>query len=123
MTTCPRCHQLVDTQDIRCPHCHLVLKAYGHPGIPLYQASGETSLCDRCLYHEDNTCTFPQRPYAKTCTLFQDKIQPLVTPFNSTRYPGYPGSFIGSIRVCWRRNWVFFLILGLIAISLLLALN
>jgi len=59
-----------------CPHCRATLKAFGHPGIPLYQAEGAVSLCDRCSYHADDSCTFPQRPHAKTCTLFRDRDKP-----------------------------------------------
>ncbi|HAC65811.1 MAG TPA: zinc ribbon domain-containing protein, partial [Cyanothece sp. UBA12306] len=62
MSICPHCSQRIDSQAIYCTYCHKPLKAYGHPGIPLYQASDAEFLCDRCLYHEDDTCTYPQRP-------------------------------------------------------------
>ncbi len=73
--SCPRCDQLVDSQAITCPNCRIVLKAYGHPGIPLHRAPGKEYLCDTCTYHSDNTCNFPQRPYAKECILYQDLAQ------------------------------------------------
>ncbi|MEO0948821.1 MAG: zinc ribbon domain-containing protein, partial [Cyanobacteria bacterium J06641_5] len=28
-------------------------------------------------YNADDSCTFPQRPHAKTCTLFRDRDKPL----------------------------------------------
>ena len=70
--TCPRCHQKVDSQAVTCSHCRTQLKAYGHPGIPLHRAKENEYLCDNCTYHADDTCNFPQRPYAKECTLYQN---------------------------------------------------
>lgn len=70
--SCPQCHQQVDSQAITCPYCRTTLKAYGHPGITLHRAAKGTYLCDTCTYHADDTCTFPQRPYAKDCTLYQN---------------------------------------------------
>ncbi|MEA5513598.1 zinc ribbon domain-containing protein, partial [Nodularia sp. UHCC 0506] len=70
--SCPTCHQLVDNQAITCPYCRTTLKAYGHPGIPLHRATGKEFLCDSCTYHADDTCNFPQRPYAKDCTLYEN---------------------------------------------------
>ncbi len=72
MPHCPRCNQLIDSQAVTCPHCKNQLKAFGHPGIPLHQAEANTYLCDRCIYHQDDSCNYPQRPYAQTCTLFRD---------------------------------------------------
>lgn len=72
MPSCTRCNQTVDSQAVICPHCKNTLKAFGHPGIPLYQAEKDNYLCDRCTYHEDDSCNYPQRPHAKTCTLFRD---------------------------------------------------
>jgi hypothetical protein len=72
MPTCPRCKQPVDAQAIACPSCRTALKAYGHPGIPLYRATGEEYLCESCVYHADDTCNYPQRPYAQECTLYQN---------------------------------------------------
>jgi hypothetical protein len=77
---CPRCQKPVDSQALKCPHCDLQLKAFGHPGIPLYRATEGEVLCDRCVYDEDDTCNFPQRPFAKTCTMFRDRSLPVVEP-------------------------------------------
>ncbi|MGV2827072.1 zinc ribbon domain-containing protein [Myxosarcina sp. GI1(2024)] len=77
MANCPRCDRAIDSQAIECPHCRYQLKAFGHPGIPLYRATESEYLCDRCVYHDDDTCNFPQRPHAKTCTLFRDSSLPL----------------------------------------------
>lgn len=70
MPTCPRCQTLVPAEAVQCPQCRLTLKAHGHPGIPLHQATGTTYLCGDCVYHQDDTCTFPQRPQATSCTLY-----------------------------------------------------
>ena len=78
MSICPKCKQPVDSQAVSCPHCKNQLKAFGHPGIPLYQSTDNTSLCDRCTYDRDDSCNFPQRPHAQSCTLFHDCSQPLV---------------------------------------------
>ena len=78
MSSCPRCKKIVGDQAIICPNCDMPLKAFGHPGIPLYQSTDGTSLCDRCTYDQDDTCNFPRRPHAKSCTLFHDYEQPLV---------------------------------------------
>ena len=56
MPHCPRCNQLIDSQAVTCPHCKNQLKAFGHPGIPLHQAEANTYLCDRCIYHQDDSC-------------------------------------------------------------------
>jgi len=75
MLSCPHCEQQIAQEVVICPHCRKELKAFGHQGIPLHYAAQETYLCDRCLYHRDDSCNFPQRPYAKTCTLYQDYLQ------------------------------------------------
>lgn len=72
MTSCPQCHQTILVDAITCGHCGLALKAHGHPGIDLHRAQGGTYLCESCSYHMDNSCTFPHRPQATTCTLYQD---------------------------------------------------
>lgn len=72
MSVCSRCQAQVDAQAIQCPHCGLALKAHGHPGIPLHRADHNTYLCQTCVYDQDDTCNFPQRPLATTCTLYQD---------------------------------------------------
>ena len=120
MPTCPKCQQLVDSQAIDCPHCQTQLKAYGHPGIPLYQATQTEFLCDRCLYHEDDTCSYDKRPYAKTCTLYHDKSQPLIMEDTIKLTPANPLNLIK--RWCYRYRGLL-LILGLIGISLAIALS
>jgi hypothetical protein len=120
MSTCPQCQQLVDSQAIDCPYCQTTLKAYGHPGIPLYKATETEFLCDRCSYHEDDTCSYDKRPYAKTCTLYHDKTQPLVREETIKLTPSNPLNLIK--RWCYRHRGLL-LILGLIAISLAIALS
>lgn len=122
MATCPRCHQPVDIEAISCSHCNYTLKAYGHPGIPLHQTQGETYLCDTCVYHEDDTCDFPQRPYAKTCTLYKDKLQPAQVEANSKTSPSL-GYQIQGVKLWLQRNRGLVLLLVVIFISLILALN
>ncbi|TAE55254.1 MAG: zinc ribbon domain-containing protein [Nostocales cyanobacterium] len=70
--SCPHCRQMINDQAISCPHCHTTLKAYGHPGIPVYRSTGKNYLCDSCTYHLDDTCNFTKRPYAQDCTIYQN---------------------------------------------------
>lgn len=113
MPSCPKCKQPVDSQALKCPKCNNILKAYGHPGIPLYQSEDSSSLCDRCSYDRDDSCNFPQRPYAKSCTLFSDVSHPLVAE------PIIPASTQG-----WRgfKNWLY-RNRGIIAIALLILVS
>jgi hypothetical protein len=94
------------------------LKAYGHPGIPLHRATGEEYLCQSCTYHADDTCTFPQRPYAKECTLYQD-ISKSQLEANQRRDVN---SWAIAIRNWIRRNQFWLLLLGLLLVSFLIAL-
>jgi hypothetical protein len=109
MPSCPKCKQPVDSQAVICPHCNNILKAFGHPGIPLYQSRDDSFLCDRCSYHLDDTCNFPKRPYAKSCTLFHDAATPLVEVSNSAR----------KFEL---KNWLY-RYRGIIAIALLILLS
>jgi len=118
MPNCPRCHQSVDAQAISCPYCRMPLKAYGHPGIPLHRATGEEYLCQSCTYHADDTCTFPQRPYAKECTLYQD-ISKSQLEANQRRDAN---SLAIAIKNWIRRNQFWLLLLSLLLISFLIAL-
>ena len=113
MSTCPRCKQPVDSQAVKCPKCNNDLKAFGHPGIPLYQSEDDTSLCDRCLYDRDDSCNFPKRPYAKSCTLFHDAAVPLVA--ESVK----PRSTEGLAGV---KNWLY-RNRGLVAIAILILVS
>jgi Double zinc ribbon len=120
MANCPRCHQLIDNQALKCPYCRTLLKAYGHPGIPLHQATDVYFLCDRCIYDEDDTCNYPQRPYAKTCTLFHDKSKPLLGDVKHFCYNNTPW----QIATAWcRRNRGLLILFALIVFSLAIALN
>jgi hypothetical protein len=76
MLSCPRCQAPLEPTAIQCPRCQLTLKAHGHPGIPLHRAEGEEFLCATCRYDADDTCNFPQRPQAQTCTLYRSLNQP-----------------------------------------------
>lgn len=117
MSNCPRCHQPVKAQAIACPHCHATLKAYGHPGVTLYQTTCDEALCDTCTYHQDDTCTFPQRPHAQSCTLYHDyrqQNQPVNTYKPSLR------SVLGG----WlKQNGTWVALVGLIVVSILIALR
>ena len=110
MSHCPLCNKPIDSQAINCPYCNNPVKAFGHPGIPLYQADRDEFLCDRCIYHEDDTCNFPQRPYAKSCTLFHDRSTPLLPEITT---PASQEGWSGIKYWLYRHR-------GLIAIALLI---
>lgn len=115
MLECPTCHQSVDSQALECPYCRTVLKAYGHPGMTLHRAVGSEPLCLTCTYHADDTCNFPKRPEAKDCTLYRDRTQPVAQPPIS-----YPRSF--QISAWFRRNLAWLVLVGLVLVSLFIAL-
>lgn len=118
MAHCPHCHQLIDTQAISCPYCRTPLKAYGHTGIPLHRATGNQYLCHSCTYDADDTCNFPQRPYAKECTLYQDIAQSKIRAEQISKNSS-PAIAIKN----WLRRYQFWLlILGLLFVSFLVAL-
>ncbi|HEY9902905.1 MAG TPA: hypothetical protein V6D43_10820 [Candidatus Sericytochromatia bacterium] len=119
MVNCPRCHQSISSKVVACPHCRTVLKAYGHPGITLHRATGDAPLCDRCTYHADDTCTFPQRPYAKECTLYHDISQPQVDS-DALYTPRH--SLVQLVRLWCQRNPGLLGLLGLGVVSVLLTL-
>ncbi len=119
MLNCPKCDQLISEQAIACPHCGMVLKAYGHPGITLHRATGSTSLCHSCTYHADDTCNFPQRPYAQECTLYHDLSKPLINP---NPVYGKASGFVPSLRLWCQRNTGLLGLLILATLSVLLAL-
>jgi Double zinc ribbon len=120
MPDCPRCRQPVDAQAIACPYCRTSLKAYGHPGITLHRAIGDDYLCSTCLYHADDTCDFPQRPYAKDCTLYHDQTQPVIP-----NKPQVKSSYtLQSTLQSWMRRYGVWMVLGtIILVSILLALS
>ena len=118
MPNCPRCHQSVDAQAVTCPYCRTHLKAYGHPGIPLHRATGKEYLCGSCTYHADDTCNFPQRPYAKECTLYQDVFK---SQFEENQRHN-TSSFAYSVRSWVKRHQVWLILLGLLIVSFLIVL-
>jgi hypothetical protein len=117
MPECPRCHQFVDIQAIDCPYCRTPLKAYGHPGITLHRAKDDTPLCASCTYHDDDTCTFPQRPYAWECTLYQDMTKP-----QEPALPYQPG-LATTVKGWARRNAGWLALAVLLLVSLAVALS
>lgn len=72
MSVCPRCDRPIPNPAVRCPHCNLALTAHGHVGMLLHRAEGDVPLCATCTYDKDDSCTFPNRPTAMTCTLYQN---------------------------------------------------
>ncbi|MDJ0727809.1 MAG: zinc ribbon domain-containing protein [Prochloraceae cyanobacterium] len=120
MPECPKCHQKVQFTDITCKYCRTELKAFGHPGIPLHRAEGETLLCDTCTYDRDDTCTYPQRPYAKTCTMYQNYLD---VDNNDLDPPVYktPGGIKG-LQIWCQRNPGLITLLALIGISFIIVL-
>ncbi|XHX76259.1 MAG: zinc ribbon domain-containing protein [Stenomitos frigidus ULC029] len=115
MPACPRCHQSVAPQAIACPSCRTPLKAHGHPGMPLYRATGSEPLCLTCTYHADDTCTFPKRPEAMDCTLYDDGSKPL-----TAMHTGYTGS--DRLKTWVKRHGGLLALLGLLLLSCLLVL-
>lgn len=111
MPYCPHCHQAVDTQAISCPHCRCQLKAHGHPGIPLYRAGEAEFLCPTCRYQADDTCNFPQRPYAKECTMYRSDQGPATSQARAYK-PRRP----------WTHYFGWLVLIALVAIAILLAL-
>lgn len=118
MPICPHCSKKLPTETLKCPRCKKPLTAYGHPGIPLHYAEDQEYLCDRCLYHQDDTCTFPQRPYAKTCTLYQDEEVSIDTEISSAS----SRRSLSNWRNYYYRHRVLIWVVFLIAVSVILAL-
>lgn len=119
--TCPHCKQPVNSQAVTCPFCRTQLKAYGHPGIPLHQAAGaDQYLCDTCTYHADDTCNYPQRPYAKKCILYQNLEERNLDLLSQNQKPSLSVSV--SLKNWIRRNQSLLLILGLLLICFILVL-
>ncbi|NMG11342.1 zinc ribbon domain-containing protein [Brasilonema sp. UFV-L1] len=117
--TCSRCHQPVNSQAVTCPHCGTQLKAYGHPGIPLHRAIGKESLCDSCTYHSDDTCNFPQRPFAKECILYQN-IEESKIELQQQR----DAKSLGATVNHWmKRNQSLLLLVALLLVCLMIAVS
>jgi len=105
----------VEPQAIACPHCRTPLKAHGHPGIPLYRAIGAEPLCLTCTYHADDTCTFPKRPEAMDCTLYDNiNKQPLTVVHASDKSR--------HLKRWVQRHGGLLALVGLVLLSLLLVL-
>jgi Double zinc ribbon len=119
MPNCPRCHQAVDSQAVSCPYCRTPLKAFGHPGIPLHRATGDEPLCKTCTYHLDDSCTYPQRPDATECTLYQNVAQKQLE--EEQRQKSKSPAFM--LQNWFKRNQSLLLILGLLLICFLIALS
>ena len=45
--------------------------------MTLHRAGDSTALCATCAYDKDDSCTFPKRPHAQSCTLYVDVNQPV----------------------------------------------
>lgn len=116
--SCPRCRQLIDSQAIICVHCRITLKAYGHPGIPLHQAVENKYLCETCVYEQDDSYNFPQRPYAQNCTLYQsveESKSELGQHKNNSRLSA-------NVKRWIKRHQGLVLVLALLSVCLLIAL-
>ena len=115
MPTCPRCQYKVKATDLICPRCRLELKAHGHPGIELHQAVGEEVLCKSCTYQEDDSCTLPQRPYAKACTLYHsmNAVEEVIEYQPQSSF----------LRILWQRYRIGIILLAIFGISLLIAIS
>lgn len=116
MPFCDRCKNPVKPADLVCSHCGLQLKAHGHPSIELHQTLGEGVLCASCLYDQDDSCTFPQRPLAKSCTLYQS----INASHEAIDLPRTALSPTLSISVFWQRYKVWVILGAIFGLSLLL---
>ncbi len=115
MLSCPRCQATIEPTTIRCPRCQLTLKAHGHPGIPLHRTEGDGPLCATCVYDADDTCNFPQRPHAETCTLYRSE--------KTAEELALPKPSLGQQVGFWLRNHRGLVgIVGLLLLSLALVL-
>lgn len=94
-----------------------MLKAYGHPGITLHRAVGDLPLCDSCTYHADDSCNFPQRPFAQECTLYDDMNQ---RQLERESLPNTRPDLMASLRLCCQQHPTLLGLLGLAAVSVLL---
>lgn len=116
MPVCPRCEHPVKATDLVCSHCGLQLKAHGHPSIELHQSTAGEILCKTCAYDADDSCTFPQRPYAKTCTLYQSVTAEAERSQGGAQSP----SQLPSLHIFWQRYKIWLILLAIFGISLIL---
>lgn len=117
MPLCPRCENQVKPTDLVCGRCRLQLKAHGHHRIELHQTTSGEVLCKTCAYDVDDTCTFPQRPHAKTCTLYQSIEAEAEREKEARRSPKPPPP---SLSLVWQRYRVWIILLAIFGVSLLL---
>ncbi|QYX33061.1 zinc ribbon domain-containing protein [Sphaerospermopsis torques-reginae] len=117
--SCPRCHQLIDSQAITCPHCRITLKAFGHRGIPLHRAVGNEYLCETCVYHQDDSCNFPKRPYAQDCTLYQNWEESQLELEKQTNN----SSLSTKVKSWIKRNQGLVLLIAILFVCLLISLT
>jgi hypothetical protein len=76
-------------------------------------------LCECCLYHRDNSCTYPQRPHAKSCILFHDIERPLTV--EKADYKPQWQAFRGiRMRCYYHRRWAIVAVLIGISIAITL---
>lgn len=115
MANCPRCQQRFKGAVTTCPRCGVEVTAYGHPGIPLHRARAEAYLCETCVYELDDSCSFPQRPEATSCTLYRDSRKPVTPRKPKQRHRGLGLSFEGRSQL-----WLL-AIVCIIGIAVLLA--
>ena len=115
---CPNCQASVSPDAIACPHCRTPLKALGHVGIPLHQAGTGEVLCDTCLYHQDNSCNYPQRSNAKDCIMYVDVRQPLEPLESKTGATQRNASPVLRLSSWIRHNRVLVILVAMIGISI-----
>lgn len=116
--SCSHCHQLVDSQAITCPYCQVTLKAYGHPGVTVYRSTDGEYLCKTCVYHQDDSCNFPKRPYAEDCTLYQNLQEHLL----ELERQAAKSSVGASVRGWLKHHQGLVWILGLLLLCFVIAL-
>lgn len=76
----------------------------------LFRATEGEPLCASCVYHADDSCNFPKRPYAIDCTLYQNVQQP------QTMSPQYDAGL--RLKRWVKQNTPLLWVIGLLGISL-----
>jgi hypothetical protein len=85
--------------------------------MTLHHAKGAAPLCVSCLYDADDTCTLPQRPEARTCTLYQNRAQlEAVNPLHRQQI-----SLSQRLRWIWQQYGTWLGLAGLVIVSILIA--
>jgi hypothetical protein len=83
--------------------------------MPLHRATEGEPLCDTCLYHADDTCNFPQRPYATECTLYRDRTPPPEPPKQQLNWRR-------SLRIWCQRHRGLLTLAVLVVVSIIVAI-